>query len=305
VIQSSPDGVSWGPRAVVNSDAPQFDNAFPEVAVDGSGQVFVDWYDHHADPLGIGTDIFYATSPTGGTSFGPGFKVNDGPMVNWNLVSSNLAPNMGDYSALVADGINVYANFADGRQGSPDSWVAAIFELATPALVSLVQADAQTDRVDLQWHTSEAAVTATVFRRPENGDWSEIGTTSTDGDGMLKFRDTAIEAGARYEYRLGVQGQSGLEYFGNAWVEIPVEAALAVRRIGGAGSGGLDLAVTLPRGEDATLQLLDVSGRSVESVRMSASGQASLGRGGLASGVYWIKLTQGAHSVTTRTVFLR
>lgn len=305
VLQSSPDGVTWGARTVVNTDAPQFDNAFPEVAVDGGGQVYVDWYDHHADPLGIGTDIYYATSPTGGTLFGPGFKVNDGPMVNWNNVSSNLAPNMGDYSALVADGLNVYANFADGRQGSPDSWVAAIFELATPALVSLVQADARPGRVDLQWHSSEVVTTATVFRRPENGDWSEIGTIATDGDGMLRFQDTAVEPGARYEYRLGVQAQSGLEYFGNAWVEVPVDAALAVRRIGGAGSGGLDLAVTLPTSDPATLQLIDVSGRSIESVRVSASGQASLGRGGLRSGVYWIKLTQRGQSVTTRTVFLR
>jgi hypothetical protein len=33
---------------------------------------------------------------------------------------------MGDYSALVSDGLNVYANWADGRQGTPDSWIAKI-----------------------------------------------------------------------------------------------------------------------------------------------------------------------------------
>ena len=49
-----------------------------------------------------------------------------GPGTNWSLVAGRLAPNMGDYISLTADGSSVYANWADGRLGSADSWVAAI-----------------------------------------------------------------------------------------------------------------------------------------------------------------------------------
>jgi hypothetical protein len=53
IVQSSADGVTWDTRRVVNDDAPLFDNSFPEVAVDASGIVFVDWYDHRNDAAGI------------------------------------------------------------------------------------------------------------------------------------------------------------------------------------------------------------------------------------------------------------
>jgi hypothetical protein len=129
IVQSSPDGSSWDSRRIVNDDAPLFDNTFPEVAVDMNGQVYIDWYDHRNDPtLGINTDIRYSRSGDGSATFNPSVKVNDGPSINWSNVASNLQPNMGDYSTLWADGRNVYANFADGRQGSPDSWVAIINE---------------------------------------------------------------------------------------------------------------------------------------------------------------------------------
>src|SRR4029078_2391324 len=75
---------------------------------------------------GILTDIDYAQSSNASATFGASVKVNDGSPINWNTVSTDLIPNMGDYSALVSDGLNVYANWADGRQGTPDSWIAKI-----------------------------------------------------------------------------------------------------------------------------------------------------------------------------------
>ncbi len=126
VVSRSPDGVRWTRRKIVNHDAPRFDNAFPEVAVDSRGDVHVIWYDHRNDPLGILTDVYHTRSRDGGASFERDQRVNDGPGTNWSLVPSRLAPNLGDYIALVADGRKVYANWADGRLGSPDSWMAEI-----------------------------------------------------------------------------------------------------------------------------------------------------------------------------------
>jgi hypothetical protein len=127
LTRSRDGGKSWSRRARVNHDAARFDNSFSEVAVDGRGDVHVLWYDHRNDrQFGILSDVYRTRSEDGGRRFGGDVQVNDGPPTNWNLVSSNFAPNMGDYIALVADGSSVYANWADGRLGSPDSWFAAI-----------------------------------------------------------------------------------------------------------------------------------------------------------------------------------
>jgi hypothetical protein len=127
MISRSRDGVHWSRRTRVNDDPPRYDNAFPEVAVDDGGDVHVVWYDHREDAdFGIGTDLYHARSRDGGKHFEANHRVNDGPAVNWNLVTSQLAPNMGDYISLVADDKVVYANWGDGRLGTPDSWLAAV-----------------------------------------------------------------------------------------------------------------------------------------------------------------------------------
>ncbi|HEY6196506.1 MAG TPA: FlgD immunoglobulin-like domain containing protein [Candidatus Eisenbacteria bacterium] len=124
MLSRSRDGIHWTRRERVNDDPARYDNAFAEVAVDGGGDVHVVWYDHRNDARGgILTDLFHARSHDGGRTFGRNERVNDGPGINWSLVPSQLAPNMGDYIALDADGRNVYAVWADGRLGTPDSWL--------------------------------------------------------------------------------------------------------------------------------------------------------------------------------------
>jgi len=123
MLSRSKDGVHWSRRVRVNDDAPRYDNAFAEVAVDRHGDVHLVWYDHRNDARGILTDLFHTRSRNGGRTFGPAERVNDGPGINWSLVPSRLAPNMGDYIALTTDGDNVYTVWADGRLGTPDSWM--------------------------------------------------------------------------------------------------------------------------------------------------------------------------------------
>ena len=124
VLSRSHDGIHWTPRVRVNDDAPRYDNAFAEVATDRQGDVHLVWYDHRGDAQnGVLTDLYHARSRDGGRTFEPNTRVNDGPGINWNLIPSRLAPNMGDYIALSSDGDNVYALWADGRLGTPDSWL--------------------------------------------------------------------------------------------------------------------------------------------------------------------------------------
>lgn len=307
IVQSSPDGVVWDTRRVVNDDPPRFDNAFPEVAVDAAGQVFIDYMDHRGDPCGIGTDTYYNRSVDGSVSFLPSNKVNDGPSVNWSLVSSNLAPNFGDYWGLTSDGCNVYANWADGRQGTPDSWVALINDCgATPNLISLIQSQALPDHVDLVWYAgSGSAVSARVYRRQDDQAWRAVGAISADGTGRLNFTDSAVQPGSRYGYRLGVPTADGTEYLGEVWVDVPDGPALAVRALGNPLNQGVWVSFSLPGHDPATLELFDVVGRSIESVHVTAGGQIRLGGGDLKAGVYMVKLTQHGQSVMARAVVVR
>jgi hypothetical protein len=113
---------------VLLSDAPRgYDETFPEVAVDAAGRVYVMWYDHREDPAnGILTSMRLRESVDAGAHWLPSFRIDDGPAVNWNLVSSNILPNLGDYSQLVADGASVHAIWADGRDGTPDPYYARL-----------------------------------------------------------------------------------------------------------------------------------------------------------------------------------
>jgi hypothetical protein len=314
ILQYSDDGVVWNTRSVVNGDAPLYDNAFPEVAVDGTGQVFDYWMDHRLDPAaGINSDYFYSFSAPGGGLFGPNLKVNDGPSVNWNLVASNLAPNMGDYEGMTADGCYVYANFADGRGGSPDSWMAPINECgATPTRIALASAVVLPDRVRLDWYSPDgAALIATVYRRDGTGDWAAIGQVSPDGSGHLRFEDPTVLAGGRYGYRLGVQSPGAEQFVGEVWVDAMAGLSLAIS--GGTAAsagGGLDVAFSLPAAAPATLELLDVAGRSLERVQVGALGAGShvtrVGeRANVLQGLYFVRLTQAGRSVTSKASLIR
>jgi len=86
------------------------------------------WYDHRADVAsGILTDVYHAGWHIGAGAFlRYEEKVNDGPSINWNLITGRFVPNMGDYIALTSSGPNTYAHWADARAGSPDSWMAPI-----------------------------------------------------------------------------------------------------------------------------------------------------------------------------------
>ena len=127
MLSHSRDGRHWSRRTRVNDDPARYDNAFAEVAVDRRGDVHLVWYDHRTDAQGgILTDLYQARSRDGGRTFEANQRVNDGVSINWNLTPSRIAPNMGDYIALTADGDHVYTLWADGRLGTPDSWVMSL-----------------------------------------------------------------------------------------------------------------------------------------------------------------------------------
>jgi hypothetical protein len=83
----------------------------------------------------------------------------------------------------------------------------------------------------------------------------------------------------------------------------PPPTALAVEPLGAPSCPGLDVRCDLPAGEPARLEVYDVTGRRLQRVEMGVRAAASLrvraGAGvALAPGLYWLRLTQGAQSVT-------
>lgn len=140
--RSSDGGTTWSPPTRVSDTPPGFDEIWPEVAIDAAHRVFVSWYGHVGDPAnGILTDVYVARSDDSGRTFGASARVNAGPSVNWNNVASNMFPNMGDYSALIADGMNVYANWTDGRGGSPDSYFSRVVDATAEVAPAPVHAN--------------------------------------------------------------------------------------------------------------------------------------------------------------------
>ncbi len=114
-------------------------------------------------------------------------------------------------------------------------------------------------------------------------------------------------AGSRYAYRLGwnrngVEGASA-----ESWVDIPkAELSLSGLRPNPA-AADLNAAFSLPNSDAATLELLDVSGRSLLSQEVGSLGSGThlvrlADHGTVAPGLYWLRLRQNRRSLIARGV---
>jgi hypothetical protein len=205
-VKGSDDGLSWGPTVRVNDSAGHFDDWLPEVAVDGSGRVFVVHYDFR-DALAIcggGSNVYLARSDDGGATWISGIPVSD-VTTNWSDVSSNLIPNQGDYIALFARDSTVFVGWGDGRSYDPDVYVASGTFTCASAPVSLVGAQATRDTVIVTW-SAPAGLPATVYRRLGTGAYMGLGPVTGGPGDQIVYVDATVAARQTYSYRLGVQG---------------------------------------------------------------------------------------------------
>ena len=178
----------------------------------------------------------------------------------------------------------------------------------TPAFASLVSAIADPDRVRIEWSV-DAAGEVTVERATETDAWLPAGTAMADGTGRVRWEDTAVEPGMRYGYRLALGAGGGAPYAGEAWVEVPRVARLAIAGLSpNPGGPNASIVFSLGSSERATIELVDLAGRRVFSREVGSMGPGthalSLG-GRMAPGVYWLRLTQGERSVKARGVILQ
>ena len=127
---SNDGGTTWSNRLKVNDDSTGVTHIFPWLGVDPTdGTVNVAWYDTRNDIDQERTQIYYARSSNGGSSFEPNVKLTDSGANFSNQVAysdedswSNLNANpnqYGDYMGVAAINRKVQVVWTDSRQFFP------------------------------------------------------------------------------------------------------------------------------------------------------------------------------------------
>ncbi len=312
----SDDGNQWSEPVRVNDDPPGFDAWLPEVSVGADGKVYLLWYDwRDADPSTCGgvSHVYMARSDDGGqnwASVGPVTRVQTA----WSAVASNLAPNQGDYLAVVEDDRAVYPFWADGRDGDPDVYMATWLLPPTARRVEALEPEIVSAGLRLRWRSPDALpLVAVAYRRTSWTDWAPLQALRSDAAGVLTFTDATAEPGVRYAYRLGVPTSEGEIAAGEVSAELPDAgpARLAIERVQPNPTGGpIQVWFRRPSEAPATFELMDLGGRRWLSRTVGAEyghrGRVDLDRGvGLPPGLYLVRLAQGGAAVTAKVVVLR
>jgi hypothetical protein len=183
---------------------------------------------------------------------------------------------------------------------------------STPALLSLMDARADSGIVALQWYSGDPSASSwELERRTEVDAWSSIGPLSPDGDHILRYEDTRVIPGTRYGYRVGYQSGGRLLDSPEVWISVPLQVSFGIR---GArpnpAVGPLTVSFSLLRIAPARLELLDVSGRIRISRELGTLGPGDydlplMESAALPAGLYFVRLTQGAQAATSKVCFVR
>ena len=149
---------TWSTPVRVNDEPAGLDDWLPEVAVSSAGNVYASWYDWRDGPgsvCGGASMLYLSRSGDSGVTWPEGSPVSDN-FTSWTSVSSNIAPNQGDYTSLFANQNGVYVCWSDGRNGDPDAFMAAPLLLFTPVLVSVSNTEVMPGLERVTWYTADA-----------------------------------------------------------------------------------------------------------------------------------------------------
>ncbi len=296
VLASGALAPGWPVDGLAVSTSPGY-QSYAGMASDGAGGIYVAWTNSYQ-----GQYIYAQHLTASGT-----------PAAGWPTDGWRLSGPGSDYPDIVADGTG--GAIVVWEQSNLDSaWLCAqklVTDGTVAVAVALVSVRAEPGRVTLRWHASEGNGAAAVIERreAEGAAWRERARTSVSGAGLVEYEDTDVRAGRAYEYRAGVF-EGGVATYGEAVrVEVPLTAPLALRGFAPNPSGArASVAFTLTGGEPARLALYDVAGREVfeREVGSLGAGAHVIGLDAvLASGLYWIRLTQGEQRLERRGIVVR
>ena len=205
----------------------------------------------------------------------------------------------------------VYKLAATDVHGNPSRYAVVTPNGPVATLASLIAVDAQPDRIRLTWYAAgNPGLLATVYRRTANTAWISLGLIATDGTGYLRYEDTGVQIGTRYNYRLGIMDGGTEVFVGEAWATAErLVFELDGARPNPAVAGQLTVYFSLPSAGAAKLELIDVGGRrlALREVGSLGAGRHSvrLSEGGrIPPGIYLARLTQGGNGLTRRVTVL-
>jgi DNA-binding beta-propeller fold protein YncE len=178
---------------------------------------------------------------------------------------------------------------------------------STEIAVTFVAAEATEGSVRLRWKSALSG-TAQVFRRERGEVWRPIGNAVIGGGGLITYEDRSVRPGGTYGYALLLQGSA--EMVGETWITIPIGKSFAIGRPRpNPSSGSVMLELSVPSSSPASVDVIDVSGRTVihESV-VAGTGNRTIvleKARGLPAGVYLIRLSQSGMQAFQRLCIVR
>jgi len=126
----------------------------------------------------------------------------------------------------------------------------------------------------------------------------------------LRYEDRGVTPGVRYAYRLGYSDGGAEQFTSEVWVDVPVPRLALDGIRPNPAVRVMNVSLSLPNDSPATLAVLDVAGRKLASREVGSLGVGrhtlplDLGAG-VSPGVYWLRLTQGGHSLLAKAAIVR
>jgi hypothetical protein len=119
-LRSTDGGTTWSAPARINDDGTAAAQWFPTIDVGSDGALHSFFYDRRG-LAGTNTNLFYARSTNGGVSWEPNVKVTS---VSFNVTTAgaDITPRWGDYIDGTTLGKSAHVAYADGRNGTPDTF---------------------------------------------------------------------------------------------------------------------------------------------------------------------------------------
>jgi hypothetical protein len=174
--------------------------------------------------------------------------------------------------------------------------------------LALVSASAAPGLVRLHWLDSDRAVIEAAVERARGATaFVEIGRVQFEA-GHAFYEDRDVIAGETYRYRLVIAESGGPRIAGEVPLRVPDGARLTLMGfMPNPAVGAARLGYALASGERARLDVIDVAGRMVlERDLDSSPGEHVVALDTrLGPGMYMLRLTQGAHTVTARALVMR
>jgi hypothetical protein len=301
-IRLEPDGSGspgWPAAGLPLASAPAQVEPFA-ASSDGAGGVVVVWQDKRAGDSN--RDLYAARR------FANGAPANGVPASGYPLCTAS-GHQTNPMVATLAPGISIAA-WEDTRTGSNVDLYAQRITLDTPVptTVSLASVDARPDRVRVEWRLSDGVPEVVLERSGDGNEWNELARIVPGSLGRVEYEDTDVHPGESLAYRIHFLSDGRRIWTVPVWVEIP-RAELAVRVMPPTSRDRLSLEVTLASRGPARLDLLDVSGRRLQSHDLSHLGtdptRLELELADLAPGIAWLRLQQGTERRTVRLAITR